>query len=108
MTTSGLLAEAAFPSVTSTVATHSLRRRLPPLIFALLGALGAAFAWLAYHQVKSALRSAGGDRITAAAGQVADLLGQAATARLAEAKRLSGETPVQTAPPSDREGLAPS
>jgi hypothetical protein len=85
MTTSGLLSEVVLPSLTSTVATHSLRRRLPALIFALLGLLGAVFAWLAYHQVKSALRSAGGDRITAAAGQIADLLGQAASARMAEA-----------------------
>ena len=87
MTTSGLLSEVVPPSLTSTVptvATRSLRRRLPALIFALLGLLGAAFAWLAYHQVKSALRLAGGDRITAAAGQVADLLGQAASLRLAE------------------------
>ena len=68
--------------------------------------LGAAFAWLAYHQVKSALRSAGGDRITAAAGQVADLLGQAAGLRLAETKRLSSETQVQEATRLGREGLA--
>jgi PAS domain S-box-containing protein len=107
MTTSGLLSEVVLPSLTSTVATHSLRRRLPALIFALLGLLGAVFAWLAYHQVKSALRSAGGDRITAAAGQIADLLGQAASARMAEAKRLAGETQVQTATHSAREGLAP-
>jgi len=106
MTTSGLLSEVVPPSLTSTaatVATRSLRRRLPALIFALLGVLGAAFAWLAYHQVKSALRLAGGDRITAAAGQVADLLGTAATLRLAEAKRLSGDTQVQDATRLGRE-----
>lgn len=77
---------------------HSLRRRLPALIFALLGVLGAAYAWMAYREVKGALRAFGSERITTAASQVADLLGQSATARVGEAKRLAlGADVVQAA-----------
>lgn len=75
--------------------TQSLRKRLPLLIFALLGIFGAAFSWLAYTQVKNALRAGETARLAAAAAQVADLLGQSATARIGDAKRLAGDPEVQ-------------
>lgn len=77
--------------------SDSLRRRLPVLIFMLLGLLGGAFAWLAYAEVQRALRASGTERLTSAATQVADLLAQAARARLAEATRLANDPSVQAA-----------
>jgi PAS domain S-box-containing protein len=79
----------------STVAVHSLRRRLPVLIFALLGLLGAAFAWMAYYEVERTLRVSGIERIEGAARRVAELLDQMATARVAETKRLAGDPLLQ-------------
>ena len=77
------------------VATASLRRRLPILIFALLGLVGAVFSGMAFLEVKRALRVSGTERINAAAGHLAELLGQSATARLADATRLASDTQVQ-------------
>lgn len=76
---------------------YSLRRRLPVLIFTLLGLLGGAFSWMAHYEVKRALWVSGSERIAAAAGQVADLLGQSAAARVADAKRLASDLQVQKA-----------
>jgi PAS domain S-box-containing protein len=69
----------------------ALRHRLPALIFALLGVLGAAFSWMAYAEVVRALRASGADRLVAAGTQVADLLAQAAVARVSEARRLAAD-----------------
>ena len=73
---------------------YSLRRRLPLLIFALVGALGGVFSWMAYHEVNQALRISGAERLTAAGAQVAELLGQSAAARLADAKRLAADPEI--------------
>ena len=85
---------------------YSLRHRLPVLIFALLAMLGSAFSWMAYVEVERALRVSGGERINVAGGQIADLLGQSAMARLAEARRLAGDSAVQQSALAKRQGLA--
>jgi signal transduction histidine kinase len=77
--------------------TYSLRRRLAVLIFALLGLLGGGFAWMAYHEVQAALRTAGTERIASAATQVADLLNQSAAARIADTRRLANDPAWQEA-----------
>jgi PAS domain S-box-containing protein len=101
--TSASLTELAATTRRSTVGAHSLGRRLPALIFALVGLLGAAFAWMAYHEVERALRVSGTERIAAAGRRVAELLDQAATARIADTKRLASDPQVQqTARSSDR------
>jgi signal transduction histidine kinase len=79
----------------SRTTTASLRRRLPLLIFALLGLIGAVFSAMAFLEVKRALRVSGSERIAAAAGQVAELLGQSANARLADATRLANDPQLQ-------------
>ena len=102
MMTSASLTEVLVTTRRPTVTAHSLRRRLPVLIFALLGLLGAAFAWMAYDQVERALRASGIERIEAAAQRVAELLAQGATARIADTKRLASDPQVQqTAVSSD-------
>jgi PAS domain S-box-containing protein len=78
-----------------TRSSNSLRRRLPALIFALVGMVGATFAWMAYHEVQAALRVSGTERITAAARQVAELLGQSASTRIADATRLASDPQVR-------------
>jgi PAS domain S-box-containing protein len=69
----------------------SLRRRLPLLIFMLLGVLGGAFGWMAYTEVQRALHASGAERINAAAKQIADVLAQSTAGRIAEARRLAAE-----------------
>jgi signal transduction histidine kinase len=76
------------------VRRYSLRRRLPLLIFALVGSIGGTFSWMAYREVKHALRLTGIERLTGAGGQVAELLGQSAAARLADTKRLAADPEV--------------
>jgi PAS domain S-box-containing protein len=85
---------------------YSLRRRLVVLIFALLATLGAAFSWMAYAEVKRALRVSGGERMAGVASQVGDLLGQTAAARLGEARRLAGDPGVQRAIQARQRGLS--
>lgn len=76
---------------------YSLRRRLPLLIFTLLALLGGAFSWMAYQEVVRALRLSGTERLTAAGGQVAELLAQSSASRLSDAKRLAADPLVQQA-----------
>jgi PAS domain S-box-containing protein len=83
----------------------ALRRRLPLLIFSLLAILGIAFSWMAYYEVKRGLLASGSERISAAGRQVVDLLGQAAFARLAEAKRLAEAPEVREAAVAHQQGL---
>jgi PAS domain S-box-containing protein len=68
---------------------------LPALILTLLIGIGCAFAWTAHREVQRALRVNGDQRISSAAAQVADLMSQGATARLAEARRLAGDETVR-------------
>jgi signal transduction histidine kinase len=74
---------------------HSIRFRLPLLILALLTAVGAAFAWMAYREVEQALRANGLERAAAAATQVAQLLTQSVHARTAETRRIAGNVEVR-------------
>jgi signal transduction histidine kinase len=73
----------------------SLRWRLPALILALLASIGGAFAWTAYREMRHALRLAADDRVHNAASQLADLLAQSATARVAETRRLAADVAVR-------------
>jgi signal transduction histidine kinase len=68
---------------------RSLRTRLAVLMFVLLGLLGFTFVWTAYREMNGALRSSGVARIEAAARQVADLLRESASARVAETQRVA-------------------
>jgi signal transduction histidine kinase len=70
---------------------HSLRRRLPALIFALLALLGGAFSWMAYREVHQALYLNGTERLTAACSQLAELLAQSTAGRLNDTRRLAGD-----------------
>lgn len=88
-------ADTGSPTLPVVSVRHSLRRRLPALIFGLLGLLGLAFAWSAYEQVKGALRVSGTERITSAAQQVAELLSQSASARMADTRRLAADPDVR-------------
>jgi PAS domain S-box-containing protein len=72
----------------------SFRWRLPLLILAILASIGLAFAWTAYLQMHRALQVHAGERIRGAAGQMADLFSQAATARLSESQRLAADPVV--------------
>ena len=84
------------PNLTNRViGVHSLRYRLTFLILALLGTIGATFAWMAYREVQQALRLSGIERAATAAQQVAELLAQSASARAAETKRMADDTQVQ-------------
>jgi PAS domain S-box-containing protein len=85
----------------------SLRWRLSILIFSLLAILGAAFSWMAYHEVKAALLASGSERIGAAGSQVVDLLAQSAVARLAEARRLAGAPEIRDVSAARLQGLEP-
>ena len=73
----------------------SLRWRLPLLILALLATVGGAFTWTAYHEMRSALRLAGGERVRSAAAEIGDLLAQSATGRVAESRRLAADEAVR-------------
>ena len=75
--------------------TSTLRRRLPLLIFALIGSFGAVFSWMAYREVLRALHVSGAERLNSAAGQVAELLAQSAASRLNDAKRLASDPLVR-------------
>jgi signal transduction histidine kinase len=81
--------------VVPTVSAHrtftywSLRWRLPVLTFALVGSVGAVFAWMAHREVERALRLNGHERIVAAARQVSDLFAQSIAGRTAEINRLA-------------------
>jgi hypothetical protein len=72
-----------------------LRWRLPALILALLASIGGAFAWTAHREMRHALRLAADERVHNAAFQLADLLAQTATARVAETRRLAGDAAVR-------------
>jgi signal transduction histidine kinase len=73
----------------------SLRWRLPVLILALLASIGAAFTWTAYREMRNALRLAGDERVSNAAAELAGLLGQSASARTAESRRLGADAAVR-------------
>ena len=73
----------------------SLRWRLPFLILALLATVGGAFTWTAYREMRNALRLAGDERVHSAAAELGDLLAQAATARVAESRRLAADEAVR-------------
>jgi PAS domain S-box-containing protein len=74
--------------------TSSLRWRLPVLILALLASIGVAFTWTAYREMRHALRLAGDERVSNAAAQLADLLAQSASARVAESRRLAADADI--------------
>lgn len=74
--------------------SSSLRWRLPALILALLASIGGAFAWTAHREMRHALRLAADDRVHNAAYQLADLLAQSASARVAETRRLAADAAV--------------
>jgi signal transduction histidine kinase len=59
--------------------------------------VGGTFGWLAHREVEQALRVSGTERATSAADQVADLLGQSVTARVAELRRLAADPLVHDA-----------
>jgi PAS domain S-box-containing protein len=65
------------------------------LILTVLVSIGAAFAWTAYREMRQALRLAGEERVHTAAAQLADLLAQAATARVAESRRLASDPAIR-------------
>lgn len=75
--------------------TSSLRWRLPVVILALLAAIGLAFTWTAYREMRHALRLAGDERVHNAATQLADLLAQTASAGTAESRRLAADVAVR-------------
>lgn len=79
------------------VGLYSLRHRLPLLILGFLGVIGATFSWMAYHEVQHALRLNGLERAAAAATHVAELLGDSAAAREAEARRFASDPRVRQA-----------
>lgn len=81
--------------MTFRVRMSSLRWRLPVLILALLASIGAAFTWTAYREMRNALRVAGDERVHNAAAQLGDLLGQSASARTAENRRLAADEAVR-------------
>lgn len=73
----------------------SLHWRLPLVILALLLVIGGAFAWTAHRHMRRALETHGTQRLRAAAQEMAELLGQAAAARLADGRRLAAEPAIQ-------------
>jgi PAS domain S-box-containing protein len=75
--------------------TSSIRWRLPVLILALLASIGMAFTWMAYREMRHALRVAADERVRNAASQLGDLLAQTAAARTAESKHLAAEAAVR-------------
>ena len=74
---------------------RSLRWRLPLLILALLGSIGAAFTWMAHREMRRALREAGDERVHSAAVQVAGILAQGAATRVAEGRRLADDPAIR-------------
>ena len=75
--------------------SSSLRRRLPILICALLGTVGAVFSWMAYREVERALLLHGHERMVVAARQVSDLLAQSLGPRTAETLRLASAPEIR-------------
>src|ERR1041385_6773386 len=73
----------------------SLRWRLPLLILGLLAAGGGIFTWMAYSEMRHALRLAADERAQTTATQLADLLAQSAAARAAETRRLAADPAVR-------------
>lgn len=73
----------------------SLRWRLPMLILGLLAAGGGIFTWMAYSEMRHALRLAADERARTTATQLADLLAQSAAARAAETRRLAADPAVR-------------
>ena len=69
-----------------------LRRKLPLLISALLGAVVVAFGWLAQREVGRALEAAAGDRLHIAAERLAAMLSQPTAGRFAEMERLATDS----------------
>jgi PAS domain S-box-containing protein len=67
----------------------SLRWRVPLLILLVLAVVQGAFLWTAYRQTTRALLAAATAQLEGAGGQLAGLLTQSVTARLAEARRLA-------------------
>ncbi len=83
------------PAVVTTTKSASLRRRLPLLTIALLGAGGLVFSWMAYHEVERALLLNGHERVLAGVHQVADLFAQSIAARTAEMNKLAADAEIQ-------------
>jgi signal transduction histidine kinase len=92
MTTTPLVGDGrVLTAAASDAPVISLRYRMPLLISALLAALVATFAAMAYLEVERALRISGHQRVTGAATQVVSLLTQTATARLVETERIASD-----------------
>jgi PAS domain S-box-containing protein len=65
---------------------------------------------MAYREVVRALHASGAERLTSAAGQVAELLGQSSAARLNDARRLAADPVVQerlARPPESGDDVPP-
>jgi signal transduction histidine kinase len=75
--------------------TASLRWRLPLLILLVLAIVQAAFLWIAYRQTTRALLAVGETQLEQAGRQLAGLLTQVASARLAEARRLANTPAIR-------------
>ncbi len=76
-------------------AASSLRVRLPILILTLLAVVGGAFTWVAYGEMRRALRAVGDERVRTAAVQLVDLLAQTAAARTNESRRHASDPAVR-------------
>ncbi len=83
------------PAVATAKPSSSLRRRLPLLTIALLGAVGLAFSWMAHREVERALRLNGHERVVAGVQQVSDLFAQSIAARTAEVKKLATDSEIR-------------
>ena len=83
------------PGASPVAARHSLRVRLPLLIFVLLVAAVATFLWAAYREVEVTLVGAGHDRARAAADQVARLIRRSTQAGTENLRRVAADAVVR-------------
>jgi signal transduction histidine kinase len=80
-------------------ATHSgrflsLSWRLPLVILALLLTIGSAYVWMAYRSMEGTLRARGSTRLLDAAKELSEIFAQAATARLADSRRVADDAAI--------------